>query len=325
MTHAKTDGSLHSSGPFQTAVLFLIFNRPDVTQKVFDCIRKARPPRLYVAADGPRVNRPGESEKCEQTRRVIDQVDWPCELKMLFRAENLGCKRAVSTAIDWFFQNESEGIILEDDCLPSPSFFGFCQELLAKYRDDERIWQICGTAFLEDLLESRRPLSYSFSKYGPIWGWASWRRAWKYYDSDLGDWPKMSKEIWLASAYEDVSERKARLDLGGKMFRGEVDTWDYQWGFAKNYQSGLSIIPTQNLIINIGFGADATHTLAASPLAPLKACEIEFPLVHPPFVIADAEHDRFYRKKIVAGSKLNKLTMIAHGAWRSVYRKGEKS
>jgi len=290
------------SSPLKTAVLFLVFNRPEVTAQVFEAIRQAKPPRLYVSADGPRANRPGEAERCAEVRRITTAVDWPCEVKTLFREKNLGCKAGVSSGISWFFENEEEGIILEDDCLPSQSFFWFCEALLEKFRNDQRVWHVCGSAFVAELATLKREASYVFSKYGPIWGWASWRRAWAHYDSELPNWPRMKEKLWLDSAYGDENEKKGRILLGDKLYQKEIDTWDYQWGFVKNYQSALSIVPTQNLIVNIGFGADATHTTTGD--TPLQAKrEMEFPLIHPVFILADAEHDRLYRQTNGVGSK----------------------
>lgn len=281
----------------KTAVLFLVFNRPDTTREVFAAIRQARPPRLYVAADGARLDRTGESERCAEVRKIATAVDWPCEVKTLFREKNLGCKVGVSTGISWFFENEEEGIILEDDCLPSQSFFWFCEELLEKYRNDKRVGQICGTAFVTESATFKRDASYLLSKYGPIWGWASWRRAWVYYDPDISSWPLMRTAEWLNSAYHGDNEKKARVLLGERLFRNEIDTWDYQWGFAKNYQSALSVTPVKNMIVNVGFGADATHTTSGNSPTQNKS-DIDFPLKHPVFILADAEHDQYYSEKM---------------------------
>jgi len=164
-------------------VLFLIFNRPETTQQVFSAIRKAKPPRLYVAADGPRSDYPNEDEKCEHSRKIATNVDWDCEVKTLFRDQNLGCRLAVSQAISWFFENEPEGIILEDDCLPSQSFFWFCQELLEDFRNDKQVGAICG--FYSNELDYKPSASYFFSRYMRVWGWAGWRRTFEEYDSHL--------------------------------------------------------------------------------------------------------------------------------------------
>lgn len=293
------------SETINTAVLFLIFNRLDTTKQVFEAIRLAKPPRLYIAADGPRDSRQDEDKKVKAVRNyVMDHVDWNCEVKTLFREKNLGCKYAVSGGIDWFFENEEMGIILEDDCLPCQSFFWFCEELLNKYKYDERVWQICGSDFVGTILHLSQRASYRFSKYGPIWGWASWRRAWIYYDPELKRWPVMCESGFLESAYDSVGERKARVDLGQRLFSGEIDTWDYQWQFTKNYQSGLSIIPVFNLILNVGFGVDSTHTTGVNPHAPKITHELRFPLTHPEFLLADRQHDRVYRSKFIIHSDL---------------------
>ena len=168
-------------------VLFLIFNRPDTTALVMEAIRAARPARLYVAADGPRPGCPGDAERCAEARRVVTAVDWPCQVKTLFRETNLGCRKAVSSAIDWLFACEEEGIILEDDCVPTSDFFSFCGELLERFRDDKQIMAICGSCYAE--AEPNYRASYYFSYYADPWGWATWRRAWRLYDGDLSRWP----------------------------------------------------------------------------------------------------------------------------------------
>lgn len=192
---------------------------------MFEAIRQAKPPRLYVAADGPRFNREGEVDRVIQVRQIASAVDWPCELKTLFRNENLGCKKAVSSGIDWFFENEQQGIILEDDCLPHPDFFTFCETLLNRYANDDRVWVITGDNFQDG--QWRGEGSYYFSCYNSVWGWASWRRAWVKRDMDIKFWPawKMSSE-WKAWLPNKV-ERKYWLRIFDRMYRNEVDTWDY--------------------------------------------------------------------------------------------------
>ena len=181
----------------RSPILFLVFNRPDVTQRVFDAIRQARPPKLYIAADGPRKNKVGEVERCALVQEIVSQVDWPCEVSKLIRQENLGCKIAISSAIDWFFSKEPEGIILEDDCLPHPDFFPYCDELLERYRNNERVGMISGDNFQNGI--KRGDGDYYFSQFCHIWGWASWARAWKKYDANLAQWPKLKARNWLGS------------------------------------------------------------------------------------------------------------------------------
>ena len=212
--------------PLDTAVLFLVFNRPDVTKQVFDTIRKARPPRLYIAADGARSEKKGEEDKVSQVRKIVGQVDWDCDVKTLFREKNLGCKVAVSSAIDWFFENEEMGIILEDDCLPNQSFFWFCEKLLEKYKDDMRIGQICG--FNPLIKINIQNESYLFSKFGPIWGWASWRRAWNKYEVAILSWNEIKKRNLVSFFTDSYSETKWRIDVFNKIYNNKIYTWDYQ-------------------------------------------------------------------------------------------------
>jgi hypothetical protein len=278
-----------------TPVLFLVFNRPGPTARVFEAIRQAQPAKLYVAADGPRPGREEDVEKCRQTREIASRVDWACEVKTLFRDENLGCKRAVSSAIDWFFASVGEGIILEDDCLPEGSFFRFCEELLHHYRHDERVMMISGN---NRLGQWDAGTSYHFSKIGAIWGWATWKRAWALYDVHMADWPEAEKMNLLESVFKDKNQAAHRKMVCEKTYGGLIDTWDYPWTFARLAQHGLSVVSSVNLVENIGFGPDATHTKnSTNPLDNLKAQAAGFPLKHPRFVVADERFDDevFYR------------------------------
>ena len=277
--------------PLKTAVLFLVFNRPDTTRQVFEAIRKAEPPRLYIAADGPRVEKAGEAEKCEQARRIATQVDWECEVKTLFREKNLGCRVAVSSAIDWFFENEEEGIILEDDCLPSQSFFWFCEELLERYRDDRRIMMISGDNF--QFGRKRTLYSYYFSRYPHIWGWALWRRAWEKYDVNMNLWPEIREGGWLYDYLEDGSLVKFWHRNFDWTYNDKIDTWDHQFTFACMIHRGLCILPNDNLVSNIGFGLDASKTKRISRFSKMKTKLMRFPLKHPPYVIRDIRADRY--------------------------------
>jgi hypothetical protein len=279
-----------------TPVLFIIFNRPDTTETVFDAIRKAAPLKLYIAADGPRKNREGEAERCSATRAIVKNIDWPCEVKTLFRDSNLGCKNAVSSAIDWFFENEEQGIILEDDCLPDPSFFTFCAELLQYYRQDERIMHIGGVNFQQG--QVRGKASYYYSKYTHIWGWATWRRAWKYYDVNLTLYPQLIETNALNNMLSDKKEIGYWDKIFSMMAAGKIDTWDYQWTFAVWSQSGLSIVPNANLVSNIGFGNEATHTMNSShSFANMPTGSVNH-VTHPQFMLVDKEADAFTRKQI---------------------------
>jgi len=281
--------------PLKTAVLFLIFNRPDTTKQVFEAIRQAKPPKLYVAADGPRADKPGEQEKCEQVRRIATQVDWDCEVKTFFRDKNLGCRVAVSSAIDWFFENEEEGIILEDDCLPSQSFFWFCEELLERYRGDMRIMAVSGDNFQKG--PARNEFSYYFSRFNHCWGWASWRRAWAYYEKDIQSWPYICDNGYLKDILSDKIAVKYWSNIFETTYRNKIDTWDYQWVFSCWIQNGLVVFPNMNLVSNIGFGEDATHTTDkdnANSRTP--AFNLSFPLKHPIWMIRDKRADDYTQK-----------------------------
>ena len=279
-------------------VLFIIFNRPHTTQVVFDEIRAARPPRLYIAADGPREGRPEEIQKCENAKEIALSVDWPCEVKTLFRTKNLGCKLAVSSAIDWFFENEPEGIILEDDVRPIPSFFAYCDELLERYRESQNVAMISGCNLITKDLALKE--SYLFSIHTHIWGWASWRRAWKLYDINMDSWQEWSTKGGLESIGNDsILFSSYWRNIFNRCYAGEIDTWDYQWTFACWKNNMLAILPKYNQTFNLGFGVDATHTITNAPSYVLKSTpkSLEFPLIHPedisskPTVDALINHD----------------------------------
>lgn len=217
----------------------------------------------------------------------MSHIDWDCKVKTLFRDKNLGCKYAVSSAIAWFFEQVEEGIILEDDCLADPTFFSFCQELLEKYRHDERVMMISGDNF--QFGKNKTPYGYYFSRYTHIWGWATWRRAWKYYDVRMSLWPETRDSNFLARI---LSPQEASYwnQVFERTYRNEIETWDYQWTLACWIQSGLTIIPSVNLVRNIG-AAQGTHTTKfdTSPLPPLEI--MTFPLLHPPGVWRHGQAD----------------------------------
>lgn len=284
--------------PLNTAVLFLVFNRLNTTKQVFDAIRQAKPPKLYIAADGARKNKEGETEKVKAVRdHIINSINWECEVKTLFREENLGCKHAVSEGITWFFENEEQGIILEDDCLPSNSFFYYCETLLEKYRDDERIFLISGYNKQEQWKDDES--DYFFSYYGGIWGWASWKRAWNYYDIDMKELPDFLKKNKLAHL---LGDKQAKI-RSYQLMNYTDSTWDYQWGFARHLNSGMACVPSKSLIANIGFGDNATHTHVNTEKS-VQRHEISFPLKQNSYVIVDRDYDdNFFRE----GNILNKI------------------
>lgn len=276
-----------------TPVLFLVQRRPQITSKVLDVIRRARPAHLLVAADGPE-----DDSRCQETRRlVLAGIDWPCMVDTRFSSVRQGCKKAVSSALDWAFERHAELIILEDDCLPDLSFFSFCDEMLKLYQDASEIMQICGSN-----LTGFHPAgeSYYFSRFGPIWGWASWRRAWQAYDVNMTCWPEFRNAGRLKKFCPEPFEARWRKQVFNDVHQGRVDTWDYQWAFAKLIQGGLSIVPACNLVSNLGFGTDSTHTTNANdPRAALPTQSIASPHVHPSRRAACAQADQKYLRAVV--------------------------
>jgi hypothetical protein len=274
-----------------TPILFLIFNRPQETQKVFEAIRKVQPNQLFVAADGPRTNKIGEKDICAQTRAIVNGIDWDCKVTTLFREDNLGCRHAVSSAIDWFFSQVPEGIILEDDCIPDPSFFSFCETLLEKYRFDTRIMHICGSNF--QFGNKRGEASYYFSRYNHVWGWASWSRAWRLYDVNIRTLPKFKEERYIESIFSDPYICNYWVRNFEKIYRNEIDTWDYQWTYCIWANNGLSIIPNTNLITNIGFDGNATHTKSSKTIGAHQEAGSLDTLQHPTFIAPHVVADNY--------------------------------
>ena len=275
---------------FNTAVLFLVYNRPDNTQRVFDILCTVKPSRLYIGCDGPNSNRPDDSRKIEQVQKIVSKVDWECEVNTLFRETNLGCKAAVEGSINWFFQYEEEGIILEDDCLPNIDFFNFCELLLKKYRNDDSIFAITGNNFQKGCWFGNA--SYYFSRYLHVWGWATWRSAWNHYDSDISFWPTWKNSSEWLKLFPDEVERKYWQMIFDKVHANEIDTWDYYWVCSLWKRGGLTATPNVNLVSNIGFGVDSTHTFCSkSPLANLPKFRLQ-EIIHPQEVIRETEADR---------------------------------
>ena len=244
---------------FKTPILFIIFNRLDTTNTVFEEIRKIKPKQLFIAADGPRENIIDEIHICELTRNiVIENIDWECEVKTLFRNENLGCGKAVSGAISWFFENVEEGIILEDDCLPHESFFLYCETMLNRYRLVENIGIITGNNFQNGI--QRGDGSYYYSKYSHIWGWATWKSTWALYDFEMKEWQNFKSNLLLSSCNNNMIEFNYWKEIFEMVYLRKINTWDYQLLFSMWFNNLITICPNVNLISNIGFGESATHT-----------------------------------------------------------------
>lgn len=245
---------------FNTPILLIAWKRPEKTLKIISKIKLIKPKKIYIACDGPIEGDKNNLEKVNETRRILSEnINWDCERKYLFSNYNQGCKYGVSNAIDWFFKNEKKGLILEDDCLPHLDFFYFCAELLDKYESDNRIWSITGQNMQGGKFYGES--SYYFSKYSQCWGWATWRRCWERYDRELKSWPKYKKSNILSNLFENKKQINYWTKIFDKIYyESKPDTWDYQWTYTCLINSGLTIVPNKNLIKNIGFDDEATHT-----------------------------------------------------------------
>lgn len=276
----------------QTPVALIIFNRPQTTERVLAAIAKVKPSRLFVIADGPRPDRADDVEKCAAARKVIERVDWDCDVKTNFAEKNLGCGLRPSSGISWVFEHVDRTIILEDDCVPHPSFFRYCDELLERYADDERVMMISGNNFLPDGGGMKH--SYTFFRSLNLWGWATWRRAWQRYDFHMDGWPAARNSTWFADLFDSPRVLRYWREVYDQFYvhADRNDVWDFQFAFAVMAARGLGIAPCCNLVSNIGFGDDATHTFGESDLANRPACEMPFPLRHPPRVEHDPDYDR---------------------------------
>lgn len=303
----------------KTPVLFIIFNRPETTRRVFDVIRKYKPTELYIAADGPREGKLGEKEKCEEARKITEKINWPCKVKRLYRDRNLGCKYGPYTAINWFFENVEEGIILEDDCFPDISFFDFCHNLLRKYRNNSKIMHITGDNFQNGIHRGESGASYYFSKYPNTWGWATWRRAWKNYSIKIdtsnkkySNWfsgMKLLEKIYWASQFYCVNSNL-------------LDAWDYQWLFTVLSNKSLCVVPNVNLVKNIGDGQDATHTGGSNNL--IKDMEIGriLRIKHSDNIVIDAMADAHTLNNVfdIKPSKICKIfSIIPYRIYKNIF------
>jgi len=290
---------------FSTPILFCIFNRPDTTQQVFDRIREVKPKRLYVSSDAPRPHKEGESEKCREAREIIKQVDWDCEVKALFQETNQGCKKAISQAITRFFEEEEYGIILEDDCLPDISFFPFCEELLIKYKDNERIGHISGNCFFPHLVGENE--SYTFASIPHIWGWATWRRVWENFDIDFAYWnntPSKERKQLFNSKLEEIYFSSFLSDTLQE--KHGINAWSPQYVYMLRLLKQFSIYPAVNLVSNIGLNTEgATHVSWKNKQNYIPLALISFPLHHPNCISLNKQLDKYtIRKKFFSWKRL---------------------
>lgn len=276
---------------FEVPILIIAFKRARTLEKVINSLRNIEPKIVFVACDGPSKNNPIELEKVKETRKLIKKsFQWECDVKFRFSDVNQGCKLGATNAVSWFFENVDEGIILEDDTVPHKDFFYFCEKLLEKYRYDERIWSITGTSFIKNISQSE--YGYFFSRYPALWGWASWKRSWDKYDVNISFWPEIYRNKITKNLFDDDLEKEYWESIWNDLYyKNKPDTWCYQWTLCSLINNGLNIYPEVNLIENIGFGEDATHTLLEKEPIPFgKGLK---KIKHPEFIVLNKIADDF--------------------------------
>lgn len=287
----------------ETPVLLATYNRLDTVKKVFEQIRKVQPKKLYLASDGGKKEKAGDIEKVETVRKwMVQAVDWECEISTRFSDINQGCQRGMANAISWVLEKEEETIILEDDIVADESFFYFCQEMLKEYSDDTRVMMVSGYKRIENL---KIHGDYFFSSFCDIWGWATWKRAWKYFDVSMKKWPQYKKSNSLQTMLR-VGALGGLTEEFDRVYAGKLNSWAYPWFFSMLCNSGLEIVPSKNLIKNIGFDSEeATHTKGTS--INFKVEKVNFPMNQEENVLRNYEYDEIYGKRFYRGNSLKKI------------------
>jgi hypothetical protein len=296
-------------------VLVLLFNRPEVTRRLLEAMNTTRPKELYVAADGPRASHPEDRELCARTRELVESLSWPCRVHRLYRDTNLGLQAAVTSALDWFFDQVEAGIVLEDDCIPAPAFFPFAAEMLERYSDDSRVMHVSGLNMKPN--EQFSPDSYFFTRVGHIWGWATWRRAWRLNDPTMSKWPALRRQLGPGTP-------KLQRVLGRKFasaYAGRKKTWSRVWYYSISLHSGMAIIPATNMVSNIGFGEDATHTRGGRhPLRLDASGNLPTSLLHPREIVPNTRYER-YLTRYHKGSYRRQASDLGHAFLDKVMRR----
>lgn len=274
-----------------TPVVLPIHDRPETTARVVDAIAAVEPPRLYVVADGPEAGDDAAAERCGAARRAVEErIDWDPDLRRRYRERNHGVQ-SVAEGLDWVFDGEPEAIIVEDDCVPTPDFFRFCETMLERYRGDERVMAVNGTNRLGTW--TRGSGDYHFVTYQGVWGWATWREAWARYDPEMGGWPDPRIRRRIREAIDDDERFAYQRERFQNRYEGDSVAWSKPWQYAMLVSGGLTAVPAYNLVSNVGFGEGAIHTTDPdSPLADLPRHDLEFPLEDPPAVTPDRRYKR---------------------------------
>jgi hypothetical protein len=284
-------------------VVMLVFNRPELTRAVLDQIRAARPPVLLIVADGPRPGHPTDAKKCAEVRSLIESgADWGAQLLTNYAESNLGLRARIASGLTWAFEQVDRAIILEDDCVPHPSFFPFCGELLEHYQQDTRVGVVAGDNFQPQPFACEA--SYYYSRYPHCWGWATWRRAWKYFDEPMAQWPALKATRWLESVFPDPLHAGYWEDIFDRVHQRKINSWAYVWTFCCWSQHLLTVLPTINLVKNIGTGDQATNTKdEISAMHNLAAGGINFPLRHPLIMLRDWRADDYSQRHLFGAAR----------------------
>ena len=307
-----------TDAPCLTPVVLLVFNRPALTKKMLDQLRQARPRQVLVVADGPRPDRPGDAEACAQVREIIAQgIDWEAAVLTDYAPVNLGLRRRVSSGLDWAFGQVEQAIVLEDDCVPHPSFFRFCEEMLQHYQHDTRLGVITGDNFQPQPFACAA--SYYFSRYNHCWGWATWRRAWKFFDEGMTHWPALREAGWLDGMFPDPGHALYWTKIFNGVHERRINSWAYAWTFACWSQHLLTAIPRANLVTKIGFGEEATHTRGGGGAkGNLNVTQMDFPLRHPPCVVRDHAADDYSQRHVLGSARVRQPFF---SRWRRLFGK----
>lgn len=297
---------MNQSNCLKTPISLHVFNRPGMTRRVFAQIRSAKPETLFLVADGPRAGHPTDTENCKAVRQLLEQVDWKCEVIRNYSDVNMGSYKRNSSGINWLFDNVEEAIILEDDCIPDPSFFPFCEELLSHFRHDRRVAAISGNNFMPNTPYGKH--SYFYSRYPFLWGWAGWRRSWKMLDAKMKYWNEFTT-YGLGNVFPERRQRNYWHKVFSSIHEGTMNpAWDYEFMLTCFMHNMLTIVPNVNLVTNIGNGALATHCRdPKGPGSNIPTRAMPFPLIHPPYMVADVHADRLTFINRIEGTTYQKF------------------
>ena len=283
---------------YKVPILLLVFKIPKNIKKILKILEKIKPYKIYISADGPRQYNIDDRKLCDQTKNLFNKLNWKCLIKRNYLKSNLGCKEAVSKGISWFFKNEKSGIILEDDCIPNLDFFKFCQLNLKRYKDVKKIGCITGNNFQKKIDKKK---TYYFSRYPHCWGWATWSRAWKAYDKDISFWPSYKKTDNWKNYFKNNIEQKYWTKIFNNIHDNKIDSWAYPWSLCLWKNKMLTITPSVNLVKNIGFGKEATHTITDYDDQQYETNKLPKKWIHPNEIIPNFRNDELIFRNHIKG------------------------